>query len=441
MFLLSLLTKNRSRRFLSKKNKITGQSVRGLLTFAPEFKDYEMDNCQEISTSGKSTKDNIISICVFLSGFSCFAQLYYFQPLLPDLAHEFNLSASYSSLAISFSTLGMVIGLFTAMFVADSIPRKNLISAALLSSSVASVICSYSNSFFLLVALSALKGFLLSGATSVSLAYISEEVLPKNKGKITGLYIAGNALGGMGGRVISSYLSTEFSWRTASASIGVLCAVFAILFLIFSPRSINFKPKKENFKSLIISNLHLLTSAKLLPFYLIGSLMLGIFVSLYNYLGFYLVKEPFNFPDYLIHYIYFMYIFGVFGSIATAKLTARYNHFKIQKTIVLSSVAALLLLYVNNFWIVTLGLAIFTFNFFVVHVICNRVVSDYNLQKRSVTISIYLLFYYMGSSVWGSATGVVLDNFGWQWFIATLIALTFILYAIAYRGARLMREN
>jgi len=139
-----------------------------------------MDNCQEISYSAKSSKDKTISICVFLSGFSCFAQLYYFQPLLPDLATQFNLSASYSSLAISFSTLGMVIGLFTAMFVADSIPRKKLISAALLSSSVASVICSYSNSFFLLVALSALKGFLLSGATSVSLAYISEEVLPKN---------------------------------------------------------------------------------------------------------------------------------------------------------------------------------------------------------------------------------------------------------------------
>ena len=114
------------------------------------------------------TKDRKISICVFLSGFSCFAQLYYFQPLLPDLAQEFGLSASYSSLAISFSTLGMVVGLFTAMFVADSIPRKKLISAALLSSAVFSVICSYSPSFFLLVALSALKGFLLSGATSVT---------------------------------------------------------------------------------------------------------------------------------------------------------------------------------------------------------------------------------------------------------------------------------
>ena len=168
--------------------------------------------------------------------------------------------------------------------------------------------------------------------------------------------------------------------------------------------------------------------------------MLGIFVRLYNYLGFYLIKEPFNFSPYLIHYIYFMYLFGVFGSIATAKLTALYNHFKILKTIIALSVAGLLLLYINNFWIVTLGLAIFTFNFFVVHVICNRIVSDYNLQKRSVTISIYLLFYYMGSSVWGSATGVVLDHFGWQWFIAGLILLTFILYAIAYKGSKLM-EN
>ena len=374
-----------------------------------------MNTSQVIITPENMTKDRKISICVFLSGFSCFAQLYYFQPLLPDLAQEFGLSASYSSLAISFSTLGMVVGLFTAMFVADSIPRKKLISAALLSSAVFSVICSYSPSFFLLVALSALKGFLLSGATSVSLAY-------------------------MGGRVISSYLSSEFSWRIASVSIGVLCALFAISFLIFSPRSVNFKPKRENFKSLIVSNLHLIVSVKLIPFYLIGSLMLGIFVSLYNYLGFYLVKEPFNFSPYLIHYIYFMYLFGVFGSIATAKLTALYNHFKILKTIIALSVAGLLLLYINNFWIVTLGLAIFTFNFFVVHVICNRIVSDYNLQKRSVTISIYLLFYYMGSSVWGSATGVVLDHFGWQWFIAGLILLTFILYAIAYKGSKLM-EN
>lgn len=385
------------------------------------------------------TKDLIISVCVFLSGFSCFAQLYYFQPLLPDLAAEFLLTPSHSSLAISFSTFGMVVGLFTAMFLADRIPRKTLIGGALLASSVFSVIASFSPSFFLLVALSAVKGFLLSGATSVSLAYISEEVLPENKNKITGLYIAGNALGGMGGRVIASYLCAAYSWRMASVSLGVICGLFAILFILFSPKSLNFLPKKEHFRSLIISNLKLFTSKALLPFYLIGAFMIGIFVSLYNFLGFYLIEEPFNFPPYLIHYIYFMYLFGVFGSVATAKLTGIFDRFRVLKGMILVSILGLSMLYINSFWMVSLGLAIFTFNFFVIHVICNRIAGEFDPAKRSVTISIYLLFYYCGSSFLGSSTGIVLDHWGWRYFLLGLIVLMGIVYAIARHGVKCWR--
>ncbi len=398
-------------------------------------------NTLSVSERKENRKDTIISICVFLSGFSCFAQLYYFQPLLPDLAHEFTLSASESSFAISFSTLGMVFGLFTMMFIADRIPRKKLISTGLLASSLFSVSASFSPTFFPLILLSAAKGFLLSGATSVSMAYISEEVSPRNKGKIMGLYIAGNALGGMGGRVISSWIGAEYSWRTASVSIGLICALFAVLFMIFSPKSLNFIPRKENFKSLITSNIKLITSKALVPFYLTGGLILGVFVSLYNYMGFYLVKPPFNFPAYYIHYIYFMYIFGVFGSIATAGLTRKFNHFSVLKSMLLISAAGILLLFISNFWIVTLGLAAFTFNFFVVHVLCNRIVSDYNIAKRSVTISIYLLVYYLGSSILGSATGVLLDSFGWQYFLGGLIVILLVNYFIVRIGANHMQAE
>lgn len=400
-----------------------------------------MNKVELSATRSANRKDWVISICVFLSGFSCFAQLYYFQPLLPDLATEFGLLASGSSLAVSFSTLGMVAGLCTAMFVADSLSRKGLISAALLSSSVASVICSFSPSFTLLVVLSALKGFLLAGATSVSMAYIAEEVQARNKARIMGLYIAGNAIGGMMGRVISSFLAEHWGWRVSSVSIGLLCALFALLFLAFSPRSLNFKPHRKSFHSLIVSNLELITSRKLIPFYLCGSLMLGIFVSLYNYLGFYLVAPPFGFSPGVIHYIYLMYIFGVFGSIATAKLDTLFNHFSVLKAVVLLSLVALVLLFVPTFWVVTLGLAIFTFDFFVVHVTCNRVVSDYSLAHRSVAISMYLLCYYLGSSLWGWATGIVLDHFGWQWFLGALMLLTVVLYAVARHGCRIMQQD
>ena len=398
-------------------------------------------NTLAVSEKKENRKDLIISVCMFLSGFSCFAQLYYFQPLLPDLAREFGLTASRSSFAVSFSTLGMVFGLFTAMFIADRIPRKKLISTGLLASSIFSVTASFSPTFCPLIVLSAAKGFLLSGATSVSMAYISEEVSQHNKGKIMGLYIAGNALGGMGGRVISSWIGEVFSWRTASVSIGLICAFFAALFMIFSPRSRNFIPRKENFKSLITANLKLITSKALIPFYVTGGLILGVFVSLYNYMGFYLIKAPFHFAPYYIHYIYLMYIFGVFGSIATAWLTRKFNHFKVIQTVLLLSAASIPLLYIPHFFVVTLGLAVFTFNFFVVHVLCNRIVSDYHVAKRSVTISIYLLAYYLGSSVLGSATGLLLDSFGWRYFLAGLMGILLVNYFIVRTGSRHVRKK
>lgn len=395
---------------------------------------------QQTVQQKENRKDLIISVCMFLSGFSCFAQLYYFQPLLPDLAHDFSLTASYSSFAVSFSTLGMVFGLFTTMFLADCISRKKLIGTGLLSSSIFSVSASFSPAFTPLILLSAAKGYLLSGATSVSMAYISEEVSARNKGRIMGLYIAGNALGGMGGRVISSWIGSAYSWRVASASIGLICALFALLFIIFSPHSLNFTPRKETFRSLIMENLKLITSRALIPFYLTGGLVLGVFVSLYNYMGFYLIKPPFGFPEYYIHYIYLMYIFGVFGSIATAWLTKRYNHFKVLKTILLLSAFSILFLYITNFWIVAAGLAAFTFSFFVIHVLCNRIVSDYNIAKRSVTISIYLLAYYSGSSILGPATGIVLDTLGWKYFLGSLILILLINYCIVCAGARQMQK-
>lgn len=256
-----------------------------------------------------------------------------------------------------------------------------------------------------------------------------------------GLYIAGNALGGMGGRVISSWIGAEYSWRIASGSIGVICALFAALFMIFSPRSLNFVPRKESFKSLITDNIHLIMSKDLIPFYLTGGLILGVFVSLYNYMGFYLIKEPFNFSPYYIHYIYLMYIFGVFGSIATAGLSQRFSHFTLLKAMLLISAASILLLYFTSFWIVTIGLAAFTFNFFVVHVLCNRIVSEYNVAKRSVTISIYLLAYYLGSSLLGSGTGVILDLWGWQYFLAGLIAILLINYRIVYQGVKKLKAK
>ena len=176
-----------------------------------------------INMKSKTIKnhDLQIAIAVFLAGLSCFGLLYYYQALLPDLVEYFKINKAKSSFAVSSATLGMALGLITSTFVADRYSRKKVIGYCLFASAVLAFTSSFSENFNVLIALNFLKGFLLSGATSVCLAYIAEEVSENRKLRITGFYIAGNAVGGMVGRVISSQVSHYKSWQFASEFIGI----------------------------------------------------------------------------------------------------------------------------------------------------------------------------------------------------------------------------
>ncbi len=379
------------------------------------------------------SKDAEIAFSVFLSGFSCFAQLYYFQPLLPDLAKHFHLSVAESSLAVSLATLGMALGLFSAMFFADRVSRKKFIAFSLFFSSILSVISSFSANFTMLIIINMMKGFLLSGSAAVSLTYIAEEVSLKNRTRITGSYVAGNGLGGMLGRVSAAWITGIFSWQTASEIIAGVCLIFSILFIFFAPESKNFKPRKESFLPLFKENVKLMVKPKLLKFYFTGFIILGCFVSLYNYLAFYLVKPPFNFPKEYMHYIYLMYIFGIFGSISTARISKFIPPYRLLKTVIIFGIFGISLLYISQLSAVIIGLGIFTFSFFVTHIVCTRLLGEVYPEKRSVIIAIYLLFYYSGSSSLGSLTGLTLQNFGYQYFLLSLVLLMSILLMIFWR--------
>ena len=67
-----------------------------------------------------------------------------------------------------------------------------------------------------------LIGITLSGLPAVAMAYVSEEVDPKSIGLAMGLFIGGNAIGGMAGRIIGGVLTDLGSWRLAVGLIGAI---------------------------------------------------------------------------------------------------------------------------------------------------------------------------------------------------------------------------
>lgn len=159
--------------------------------------------------------------------------------------------------------------------------------------------------------------------------------------------------------------------------------------------------------------------------------MLGTFVSLYNYMAFFLVKAPFNISRSWISYVYVLYISGVFGSMNVSFWERKLkNSENVLKTMSLVGILGILFFFLQNTIAVIVGLAVFTYSFFVAHTVCSKSVGNFSKEKRTVTIAFYLLLYYIGASTLGSFSGVILQKLDWQVFLVFLTIIFGIIYLI-----------
>ena len=154
----------------------------------------------------------LIRNCMLLSGISVFAQLYLFQPILSDLCRFFTITPATSSLAVSITTVGIAVGLLYWAFKADSISREKLMGISLILSSVITIVSAFVGNYFVLLVLSLIKGITLAGVSGVALAYLSEEVDTSKIGLAISLYLSGNTLGGMLGRVVATLVAGYGGW-------------------------------------------------------------------------------------------------------------------------------------------------------------------------------------------------------------------------------------
>lgn len=364
----------------------------------------------------KSKRFRYIKLCIFLSGLSVFAQLYLFQPLLPMVAEHFHTTVGDSSLLVSSATIGMALGLFFFAFKADSYSRKKLMIFSLLSSAVLTIVSSQVQSLPLLITIGVIKGFVISGVSSVALAI--------------SMYLSGNTIGGMSGRILATIIAGELGWRNAVLIIGIGSLLLGLLFWKFFPDSKFFNPQKTDYSLKIKQMRRFLTDSYMLRLYFIAALLLGSFVSVYNYLTFRLESAPFSLNHFLIAFIFLMYTFGVFGTMITSRLSKKTDRKNILKGSILFMIAGILFLLSENIYIVIFGFGLFTLSFFAAHTMASQMTALRAKEGKSSATSIYWLFYYFGSSILGSGTGYILHATSWKFFISFLIFSIIIAFSL-----------
>ena len=374
------------------------------------------------------------NLALFLSGFATFSLLYCVQPLLPVLAARFRVDAAQSSLALSLATGLLAVSIAFAGVVSASLGRKPLMGASLCAASVLNLLAAAAPSWPLLLTARALEGVALGGAPALAMTFLSEEVHPEGLGFAMGLYVGGTALGGMAGRVLTGIAADLGGWRVALGAIALVGLAAAAGFVLLLPASRNFTPRRG-----LGPAYHAQAFARHLRvpgppwLFAIAFLVMGAFVTVYNYAGFRLTAPPYRLTQTEAGLIFTVYLVGMVASSLAGGLADRWGRSQVLTGGLVLFALGLALTLLQPLAAVIAGVALVTGGFFVAHAVASGWVGVLAEGEKGHAASLYLLAYYAGSSVMGSLGGVFWAQARWTGVAGFVGVLLLLALAVSVR--------
>lgn len=359
-----------------------------------------------------------VTLALFSAGLATFALLYCVQPILPVLSQDFGISPAESSLSLSFSTGMLAIGLMFTGPLSDAIGRKSVMVVALLLAAICTLICAFMTSWHGILVMRALIGLSLSGVAAVGMTYLSEEIHPSFVAFSMGLYISGNSIGGMSGRLVTGVLTDFFSWRISLAVIGVFALAAACMFWRILPASKHFRASSLRPRTLLI-NFKLHWHDKGLPLlFAEGFLLMGSFVTMFNYIGYRLLSDPYHLSQAIVGLLSVVYLTGSYSSPKAGALTSKFGRGPVLLASIIIMLIGILITALAPVTVIFIGMMLFTAGFFAAHSVASSWIGRRARRAKGQASSLYLFCYYVGSSVAGTLGGVFWHNFGWGGVVA-----------------------
>ena len=372
------------------------------------------------------------------AAFATFALLYCVQPLMPVFTDVFAVPPSVASFSLSIATGALALGLLLAGRASDAIGRKPMMAACLFVVSSLTIACAAAPTWPVLIAGRLFVGLAMAGVPAVGMAYIAEELHPRDLGAAMGLYVAGNAFGGLTGRILTGLLlDLTGSWRVAMGCMGCFGFLSACLFVVALPPSRRFVSERDfSFAGLASAYRRHWREPGLRLLFCCGFLLMGGFVTIYNYASYRLLAPPFDLNAATASTVFAAYLLGGPASAWFGRIGGRYGRGRVMMIAMAIMGCGVLLTLPNILATLAAGVCITTVGYFGAHSIASSWVTKRAHVARAQAASLYLFCYYVGSSVVGSLGGVFWSRLGWP----GIVALVGVLLALAIYCARRLRD-
>jgi predicted MFS family arabinose efflux permease len=355
---------------------------------------------------------------MFAAGAAVFALLYSVQAVLPQLSAGFGVSPAGAGLAMSVATAAIAVAVVPASALSERWGRRNVLLLSVALAAVAGLLLPLSPSYGVLLAIRTLQGVAIAGMPAVAMAYLADEIHPSALAGAVGMFVAGNGLGGLAGRMLAGLATDLGGWRAGLAAVSVLSVGCAVAFAVLLPR------QRYGVRARARGALRRhLGDPALRRLFLAGFLLMGGFVTVYNYLGYRLLHPPFGLSPALVGCIFLAYLAGTAASALAGRLADRHGARVVYGGAVGLAALAALVTVPDVLVTVLCGLTLVTAGFFGAHAVASGWVGRLATVARAQAAGLYLLAYYAGSSLGGWVGGLVFERAGWSATVVYVVAL------------------
>ncbi|WP_406227994.1 MFS transporter [Streptomyces anthocyanicus] len=382
-----------------------------------------------------------MSFALFLAGVATFALLYSTQALLPLISGDLGVTASDASWTVAAATGGLALFVLPMSALSERFGRRTVMTASLAVAVSVGLLVPFAPSLPALVALRAVQGAALAGLPASATAYLAEEVRPRALVTAIGLFVAGNSVGGMSGRVITGWVAQEWGWRVAVGVIGLVAVACAVAFRLLLPAPQHFTPGSLRPRVLVGTVRDHLANPLLRRLYAIGALFMTVFGGVYTVIGYRLTEAPFSLPQGLIGSIFLVYLVGTVSASTAGRLVGRLGRRGALYLGAGTTAAGLLLSLAPSLPMVLLGLVLITAGFFAGHAVASSAVGKTAQHGRAQASALYQSAYYVGSSAGSTVGAVAFHSGGWAGTVAVGVLAVLGVVVITVSGSLAARRQ
>jgi MFS transporter, YNFM family, putative membrane transport protein len=367
---------------------------------------------QRVPDRTEVAKNLLIGLIAFLTVVDLFAT----QAILPSLRVHYDVTPAAMSVAVNASTIGMAIaGLLTALF-SGRINRRSGIVASLAILAVPTLLLAHAPDLGTFTVLRIVQGLCMATAFTLTLAHLGESAMSHEQASSAfAAYITGNVASNLVGRILSSGLADGFGLSFNFYAFAALNLAGAVLAAITIRSATSSDPKSH---ATTVRVADLLCNPTLRAAFMIGFCILFVFIGVFTYVNFVLVRTPLSVAPMAIGLVYFVFIPSIITTPLAGNAVSRFGTRRVLFMSLAVAGLGLPLIMLPYLVAVVPGLALVAIGTFFAQAAATGFVSRAAPEARATASGLYLASYFTGGLVGTALLGFLFDTYGWNACVA-----------------------